>query len=258
MSAPTTDDPTAPTLVLPGRTLRAGAGADWIADGWRLFRRAKLMWIVFVVLFFLLSLAVSMVPVVGGLAGALLSPLILGGIMLGARSLEQGGDLELEHFLAGFRRRTTSLLAVGLIYLLGQLVLVLIFAGFVGFSVLGVVLSGDTAALADLDMGESLLGILIGALVVTALAMPLFAAFWFAPALVMLHGLPAVSAMKESLFACLRNWLAMLVYGILASILLVLAVIPLLLGLIVWAPLMLATVYTGYRSVFTEPDASAQ
>lgn len=258
MSELTTDDPTAPPLALPGRTLRAGAGADWIADGWRLFRRAKLMWIVFVILFFLLSLAVSMVPVVGGLVGALLSPLILGGIMLGARSLEQAGEMELEHFLAGFRRHTASLLAVGLIYLLGQLVLVGVFAGFVGFSVLGAVFSGDAAALANLDAEQSLIGILMGALVVTALAIPLFAAFWFAPPLVMLHGMPAVAAMKESLLACVRNWLAMLVYGILASILLVLAVIPLLLGLIVWAPLMLATLYTGYRSIFTEPDAPAQ
>jgi hypothetical protein len=36
--------------------------------------------------------------------------------------------------------------------------------------------------------------------------------------------------------------------------LLVPAMIPLGLGLIVWAPLMLATIYTSYRSVFTEPD----
>ena len=253
----TNDDPAPPRLVLPGQRLRAGAGVDWIADGWRLFRRAKVMWVVFVVLFFLLSLAVSLLPGIGNLVGALLSPVILGGVMLGARSLETGGEMELEHFLAGFRTRTASLLAVGAIYLVGQLLLMLVFAGFVGFSALGSLIAGDAEALAELDAGESLLRMGLGGLVVLALAVPLFAAFWFAPPLVMLNGLPAARAMRESLAACLRNWLPMLVYGILASVLLVLALIPLLLGLLVWAPLMLATLYTSYRGVFTEPETAA-
>lgn len=257
MNTPSPDDPSPTRLVLPGQRLRAGAGADWIADGWRLFRRAKVMWIAFVVLFFLLSLAVSLLPAIGSLLGALLSPVILGGIMLGARSLETGGELELEHFLAGFRSRTASLVAVGAIYLAGQLLLMVVFAGFVGFSVLGALIAGDAGALAGLDVGESLLRAGLGGLVVMALAVPLFAAFWFAPALVMINGLPAAPAMRESLVACLRNWLPMLVYGILASLLLVLALIPLLLGLVVWAPLMLATLYTSYRGVFTQPETAA-
>jgi uncharacterized membrane protein len=80
------------------------------------------------------------------------------------------------------------------------------------------------------------------------------AAYWFAPALTMLHDVPAVPAMKASLVACLRNFVPMLIYGLVMGALLVVAVIPLGLGLLVWAPLVLATMYTSYRSVFTEPD----
>ena len=37
---------------------------------------------------------------------------------------------------------------------------------------------------------------------------------WFAPALVALRGATAVEAMKLSFFACLRNWVPFLVYGL--------------------------------------------
>lgn len=238
------------------RALRASAGADWIVDAWRLFRRAKLMWIVFVVLFFLLSLAISMLPVVGSLLGSLLSPVILGGIMLGARSLDQGGEMELEHFLGGFRERTASLLGVGALYLAGQLALMAIFAGFVGMPLFSAVLSGNLEALSAVDAEETAWRAVLGALVALLLAVPLFAAFWFAPALVSLGEMAAVPAMKASFGACLRNWLPMLVYGILSSVLLVVALIPLLLGLIVWVPVMLATLYTSYQGVFALPAST--
>lgn len=245
-------DQAAPTAQC-GRVLRAGAGADWLVDAWRLFGRAKLMWVVFVVLFFLLSLAISMLPVVGGLLGSLLSPVILGGIVLGARNLDQGGEMELEHFFGGFRERPASLLALGALYLAGQLALMALFAGFVGLPLLGAVLTGDLEALAAVDVDETAWRAVVGAMATLLLAAPLFAAFWFAPALVALGGMAAVPAMKASFMACVRNWLPMVVYGILAGVLLVLALIPLLLGLIVWVPVMLATLYTSYQSVFAAP-----
>jgi uncharacterized membrane protein len=84
------------------------------------------------------------------------------------------------------------------------------------------------------------------------------AAYWFAPPLVMLHDLPAIPAMKESLFASLRNWLPFLVYGLVMGALAVAAAIPMGLGLLVWLPLLVASSYASYRAVFTEPDEAAE
>ena len=53
--------------------------------------------------------------------------------------------------------------------------------------------------------------------------------------------------------ACLRNVMPMLVYGLVMLALLVPVVLTLGLGLIVWVPVLLATIYTSYRSIFTEP-----
>lgn len=253
LQGPAANDPGPASLVMPGRRVRAGAGVDWIADGWRLFRKATLMWIVFLVLFFLIHVGLGMVPWAGMWLGNLVSPVFMGGIALGCRSLEMGGDLELEHLLAGFRRNTGLLFAIGAIYVLGELALVSVFGLFAGREFLFAIVRGDEAAIVN-ALPDDFLWLALGGLVTLSLAVPLLAAYWFAPALAMLHGVPALEAMKASLVACLRNFVPMLVYGLVMLVLLVAAVIPIGLGLLAWAPLMLATVYTSYRSVFTEAD----
>ena len=255
LPGPAANDPGPAKLVMPGRTVRAGAGVDWVGDGWRLFRKASLMWIVFLVLFLLVHVGLSMVPWVGTWIGSVVSPILMGGIALGCRSLETGGDLELEHLQAGVRRNTGILFAIGVVYALCELALLVVFGAIVGPSFVWAVIQGDQAAV--VDAFDDPLRLALGGLVVMALAIPLMAAYWFAPALAMLHDVPAIPAMKESLLACLRNFMPMLVYGLVMLALALLAVLPLGLGLIVWAPLMVATVYTSYRSVFTEPDGEA-
>lgn len=253
MPDPDSADPGPAALVMPGRRVRAAAGVEWVGAGWRLFRKATLMWIAFLVLFFLVHVGLGFVPWVGMWIGNLVSPILMGGISLGCRSLETGGDLELEHLLAGFRRNTGPLVAVGVVYVLGEAVLLLIFGLFAGPAFVSAIFRGDEAALLN-SFPEDMLRLALGGLVVAALALPLVAAYWFAPTLVMLHGTPALAAMKESLVACFRNFLPMLVYGLVMLALLVPAVIPLGLGLLAWAPLMMATIYASYRSIFTEPD----
>ena len=82
-------------LVLPGRSTPAGAGWDWVAQGWRLFTRAPLMWIVSIVALFVIAIVVSLVPIVGTLAFQLLQAVFTGGYVVACRSLERGGDFEI-------------------------------------------------------------------------------------------------------------------------------------------------------------------
>ena len=94
--------------------------------------------------------------------------------------------------------------------------------------------------------------ILVGILVMLALLVPLFAAYWFAPALVMMHGMAPMEAMKESFYACSRNFVPFLVYGFVMTIGAVLAVLPFGLGFLVWVPVAIASTYVAYREIFTE------
>lgn len=253
LPGPAANDPGPPALVMPGRKVRAGAGVDWIGDAWRLFRRASVMWIVFMVLFVLVHLGLSMVPWVGTWVGSLVSPILMGGIVLGCRSLETGGDMELEHLLAGFRRNTGLLLAIGIVYVAGEIVVMAAFGLVAGPSLLWAVIRGDEAGILN-ALPEDPLRIVLAGLVAMALAVPLMAAYWFAPALAMLHDVPAIPAMRASFAACLRNFVPFLVYGIVMLLLFIVAILPVGLGLFVWAPVLLATAYTSYRAVFTEPD----
>jgi uncharacterized membrane protein len=250
--SPAANDPAAPKLILPGESLPAGAGMNWISEGWKLFTRAPLMWIVLLVLVFIAAVVVSFVPIIGSLAFQILSPVIAGGFVLGCFSLENNGELELDHAIAGFKRNFAGLAVVGVIYVVGMIVLVLIFAVFVGASLIPALLMGgdpDTA-LAALSAGGGAL--LLGTLVVTALSVLLFAAYWFAPALVVMHGLGAIEAMKASFFACFRNFVPFLVYGVIMFLLSIVAIIPFGLGMLVWVPVMITSTYIAYRQIFTE------
>ena len=241
-------------LVLPGRRESAGAGWTWVAQGWKLFTRAWVMWVISVVLLFIIAVAMSLVPFLGSLAFQVLQSVLMAGFVVACRSLETGGEFELEHLFAGFQRRFGPLLVVGLILLGGWLAIMLVFAVFVGFSVLGAFMTGDPEAVVA-TMSAALLPLVIGSLVMLGLMVPLLAAYWFAPSLVVMHGLGPVEAMKASFFACLRNFVPFIVYGLAMFVLLIVAMIPFGLGLLVWVPLAISSTYVAYRRIFTEEAA---
>lgn len=251
---PELDDPASkPRLALPSRRNSAGAGWDWIAAGWKLFMRAPLMWIISIVLLFIAALVVSLIPILGHLVFQLLQAVIAGGFMVACHSLSRGGDFELEHLLAGFKRNFVNLLLLGVFLVVGGLVILLVLAMFVGFTVLAAVIGGGSEEQIIATIGASAMTMLLGGLVSLALTIPLLAAYWFAPALVILNDMPPLAALKESFIGSFRNFIPFLVYGIVMSVFAILAVIPFGLGFLVWIPLAIASTYTAYRAIFTEP-----
>src|SRR5262249_57653472 len=64
--------------------------------------------------------AMMLVPLIGPLVFALLTPVFTAGLMLACRSVENGGRVELGHLFQGFRHNAAQLVTVGGIYLAGQ------------------------------------------------------------------------------------------------------------------------------------------
>ena len=234
-----------------------GAGVEWIGEGWKLFARAPLMWIIGMLVVFVLMVVVNFVPIIGMLASQIFQPVFAAGFVVACRSLETGGEFELEHVFAGFKRNLSSLVIVGLILMAGFIVLFLVFAVFAGFGLITAFLTGnpDNMLPALMASGTSMA---LGGLVMLALMVPLIMAYWFAPALVMMHDMAPVAAMKASFSGCLRNILPFIVYGVVMFILCVIAMIPFGLGLLVWLPLMIASTYAAYRRIFTEDEITAE
>ena len=228
-----------------GRAVGAGRGWDWIVEAFALFRRQPGMWILTLVVLGVLFVVISMVPVLGSLASALLLPIFGAGLMLGCRTLDQGGALELAHLFAGFKEKTGNLVMVGVFNLVGWVFMAMAVFAVIGGGVFMAVMRGGAVG-----AGISVVSMLIAALLVAGLSVPLYMATWFAPALILLHDMAPLAALKASFFACLRNWLPFLVYSVVLLVLCLVAAIPLGLGYLVLMPVLAASVYTAYRDIF--------
>jgi uncharacterized membrane protein len=242
-------------LVVPGKATPAGAGMEWISGGWQLFVRSPLMWIISLVILFVVAIVLAFIPFLGSLAFQLAQSVFAGGYIAACRTIERGGQFELEHLFAGFKVRFVPLLIVGLIFLVASLVLVLVFFTVAGLSLIPAIMSGDPNAMSA-AMAGSIITMLLASLVMMALFVPVLMAYWFAPALVMMHDMAPIEAMKASFFACLANFVPFLVYGIVMAIAGIVAMIPLGLGLLIWVPVAVASNYVGYRQIFTEEAAA--
>ena len=244
-------------LVDPPRSQSAGAGVDWISEGWRLFARAPLMWVVSILIIFVIAIVVGIIPFVGSIAFQLAQPVFAAGFVVACRSLETGGEFELEQLFAGFKANLGNLLVVGLLFLVAGIALMLVFFMFAGFGIVMAFVTGDANDVLPAIMTSGV-SIAFGTLVTLALLIPVLMAYWFAPALVMMHGMAPVAAMKESFRGCLRNIIPFLIYGFIMMVLAIIAVIPFGLGMLVWMPLMIASTYAAYRQIYTEEPVPAE
>ncbi len=236
------------TILSEPRRVGAGSGWTWIADAFRLFAKSPLIWIVNTILFLVLMIVTAFIPFLNNVLG----PIFTGGFMLGARALDNDEPLEVNHLFAGFSNEGGKLAIVGLLYLAGIFILFVLIAiiMLIGMFSMGIfetmVAQGGTP---DPQLFLFLMAIFY--LLFFALLMPLLMAYWFAPALVVFHKKDSMEAMKLSFVGCWRNMLPFLVYGIVGLVLLILASLPFFLGMIVMIPVLIASMYTAYKDIYT-------
>jgi len=231
------------------RVVEAGRGWQWIVDGFALFRKYPLMWIALTVVLVLIWMVSFLIPLIGPLLFNLLSPVLFAGLMIGCRAVENGEELELAHLFAGFRKNSASLVTIGGVYLVGTILVVGVVFVSAGGAMLPTVLdkSGSDMQAVAAAMRSMALALTLG----FALYLPLLMLIWFAPLLVVFEDMNPVAAMKTSFFACLSNWLAFLVYGLIILVLWFIASIPLFLGLIVLLPVLICSLYASYKDIFS-------
>lgn len=230
------------------RSVDAGRALAWLQQGWTLFLRNPGIWVVIGLVLLIIQAVLALIPVIGSIASCLLSPVFIGGLLLGCRALDNGGQLRFDHLFAGFSGSAGPLVTVGALFAGGMLAV-----GLVAFLVGGgAALGGFAMSRAHTGAGiaTAFSGMLLAGLLSLALSVPLLMAYWFAPALVLFKGLPPMEAMKLSFSACLKNLMPFLIYGIVCFVLMVVAMIPLGLGLIVLFPWLMASLYASYVDIF--------
>jgi uncharacterized membrane protein len=234
-----------------GRGVPTGDGWDWISSAWSIFRARAGLWIAMVLVFGVILLALAVIPFVGQLALALLWPVFIAGFAMASRTIDEGREARFSELFSGFSHRFGALLGVGALSLVVSIVLMFVVFAVAGISMASVM---GPAATPDglLAMGTTLL---LAFLIMTALMLPLFMATWFAAPLIAFHELGPVEAMKASFKGCLKNMLPFLLYGIVLLVASAVASIPFLLGWLVLAPVIAASVYTSYRDIYFSPAA---
>lgn len=231
-----------------GRGVAAGRGLSWIGEAWGFFKQAPGLWIGMVIVLFVMFFVAAFIPLVGPLATMVLFPVIMGGLMLGCRALDENQDLEFAHLFAGFRQNFGTLAAVGALYLAGYVVIMLVVVVVTGASMFTMMGMGGQPEGADPAAMFATMGIAF--LLAMALTIPLFMAVWLAAPLVVFHEQGAIEAMKGSFMGCLKNILPFLVYGVIMLLLAIVASLPLALGWLVLGPMTIASVYTAYRDIY--------
>lgn len=229
-------------------------GWRWITQAFVLFRRSALIWIVLTMVLLLLGLGVSMLPLLGTYVLYLLTPVLLAGLMSAARDAEDGQEIEIAHLFRGFRENASQLVTVGGVYLIGNVVIAGVALSLGGAELREVITATAAGRPEDVDAAAANKAS-VAVLIAAALFVPLAMAMWFAPALVMLDKLPAWRAMALSVQACLTNILPFLLYGLVMSALLLIA-LALVVGIALWLPLAILTAYTSYRDIFGAPPAA--
>jgi hypothetical protein len=233
----------------------AKQGWLWIVQGFALFRRVPLGWIILCATLLLVAATLSLIPVAGQFIFTLLSPVFLAGLMIGCKSLEQGEGLEFSHLFAGFRSNTASLITIGGIYLVGQVLILGVFMLVGGDVLMGLLLEGKRV---DENELKSVSGDMLSAsLVALTLSIPLMMAAWFAPLLVVFEDMPPLEAMRLSFVACLKNIVAFQIYAVILVALTVLATMPYGLGLFILVPTLFTSIYVSFRNIFVDTPEAA-
>jgi hypothetical protein len=221
-------------------------------------------------LYYLIQLLVSVVPIAGPLAMMVLRPVFTVGFLAAAWTQERGGVPELRHLFRGFGSNLWALLPVGFVLLAGLMVAVLSTALVDGGALLDALTRSEEPLIVDSRVeGAMLLGTLV--------ALPTIFAVWFAPALIVFQDCGPRQAMVTSLRAALANWRAVAMYGLLlfffgavlpgmatalialvapaaaARYVIALTVVP---YLVLFAAAQAISDYVAYRDIFHAGEAS--
>lgn len=237
-----------------GRSVSPGQGAAWIGNAWRILRANPGMWaallILLLVAWFIVSLVAARIPFLN-LALQFLTPFVYAAIALAADEQRRTGTFDLKVLVGGFEKAPASLLAVGATVLLASIVFGVVLAVILGADILGTMMGrtySDPSVIFSTRFG---LAFLIG----LVLMLPIAFAAYLAPQLIVLQGLPALTAMKMSLIGCAKNILPGIVFFVLTILLIIASAIPLGLGLLISIPIMTITYYTVYRDIFIEENS---
>jgi hypothetical protein len=205
--------------IVPART-----GIQWVKLGLVTFFRQPLALAGLFFMYIMAATLLTLLPVVGLVLALAIVPAATLGLMAATQEAIKGKfpmpTVLVSAFRAG-RQRLRAMLVLGLLYAAACMAVM----GLVTLLV-GAPEAGKAATAENIMSPQFQLALLVG----SALYLPVSLLFWHAPALVHWYGISPVKSLFFSIVACLRNGMAMLMFGV--AWMLVIFLAALLIGLV--------------------------
>jgi len=237
----------------------ASHGILWLLASFRLFRANPPLLSALTLGYLFLAFAAIALPPIGPFLVSLASPAMVVIVANGCRAIERGRGISLIAMTHGLKSHRVALVRLGGLLLLGSIVVLFVSTAIEGGQIS---LVGPTRPIGD----DEMVGFMARYLLI---ALPVIAAFWYAPLLTAWEGVPPMKSLFFSFVACWRNWRAFAAYSL--AVVVVAVVLPgLLLTLVatvsrvlhdllsvalmmVIVPIIMAGVYISYQDVFHRP-----
>jgi len=233
--------------------LSAARGPAWLVEAFRLFRQKPIAWMGLCTGWLVITLGLLLLPILGGVIASFLQPVFFASFAIIAVRQVHGEKVLMGDLFLGFRRNLKPLVNLGALLLMTEIVI------FALMALLGLPMTAESDKQFTMDeYVQALRGkewiLILG----FALTIVVKGAVWFAPPLIALHDMSMTHAIRWSVYACLSNLGAMILYGITLfmlffgalTMLLAAGPLPWVLGLVLVIPLMAISTYVGYREVF--------
>ncbi|MFC5499018.1 BPSS1780 family membrane protein [Caenimonas terrae] len=225
--------------IVPART-----GLTWVRLGITTFFRQPLALAGLFSLYAGAMWLLAHIPLVGAAVSSVLVPAATLGMMAASQQAASGKFPMPTVLLSAFRvgrARASAMLVLGVLYGAGW---------FAAITIAGMVTPPPAAAEATTAAGQAQLGMFY--LVMSLLTLPLSMLFWHAPALVHWHGVAPVKSLFFSIVACLRNFGAMLVFGLAwSAVLLAMVAATTLVAVALGGPPMVENVFYPLLTLMT-------
>jgi hypothetical protein len=181
----------------------ARRGVAWLANAWALFARARLPWLYLLATYYVVMMAVDLVPLIGPLAVPVIKPAFAVGFLAAAWTQERGGKPRVADLFMGFRSNLRALLVLGAVFVAGITIAVLSTTLVDGGKLIDALTSPAPATSTEREAWANTLNATlrdprtqIAMLFAVLVALPTLAAMWFAPGLVVFQTCPRSARLR--------------------------------------------------------------
>ena len=109
-------------VAIPFARRNAAHGVLWLRHAFAMLWAYRVRWLLLLLTYYFLILAIDLVPYVGAFVAPLLKPVFAVGFLAAAWSQERGEAPAIRHLFAGFRANLRALLLLGIVFVVGMTV----------------------------------------------------------------------------------------------------------------------------------------